>query len=77
LIHPHGGEMIARHGLRGKGKPSGWTFCQNTVSKGEANMRLWLLMALFAILVGTLYLGFGTAHYAEKTTEIVSQLEDL
>jgi len=68
---------MARHGLRGKGKPSGWTSCQNIVSNGEANMRLWLLMVLFAILAGALYLGFGTAHYAEKTTEIVSKLEDL
>jgi len=40
-------------------------------------MRLWLLLALLIILSGALYLGFGTVHYAEKTAEIVSQLEDL
>jgi hypothetical protein len=34
-------------------------------------------MALFIVLAGALYLGFGTAHYAEKTAEIVSKLEDL
>jgi len=40
-------------------------------------MRLWLLMILLAVLAGALYLGFGTSRYAEKTAEIVSQLEDL
>lgn len=77
LNGPPGGEIIGTHGLRGKGKPSSRKCCQKTVSKGESNMRLWLLMALFVALAGALYLGFGTTHYAEKTAEIVSQLEDL
>jgi len=40
-------------------------------------MRLWLLMILFVSLAGALYLGFGTSDYAEKSSELVSQLEDL
>jgi len=40
-------------------------------------MRLWLLIILLAVLAGALYLGFGTSHYAEKTAEIVSKLENL
>lgn len=40
-------------------------------------MRMWLLMILFVSLAGALYLGFGTAEYAEKSAEITSKLEGL
>jgi len=47
------------------------------VLTGGLDMRLWLLMILFVSLAGALYLGFGTSDYAEKSSELVSQLEDL
>jgi len=40
-------------------------------------MRLWLLMILLVSLAAALYLGFGTSDYAEKSAELVSQLEGL
>ena len=40
-------------------------------------MRMWLLMILFVSLAGALYLGFGTSEYAEKSAEIMSQLEGM
>lgn len=40
-------------------------------------MRMWLLLVLFVCLSAALYLGFGTSDYAERSAELVSQLESL
>jgi hypothetical protein len=40
-------------------------------------MRIWLLLILFAFLSAALYLGSGSSDYAEKSSELLSKLENL
>ncbi|MEJ8568663.1 hypothetical protein [Elongatibacter sediminis] len=40
-------------------------------------MRMWLLLILLVCVSGALYLGFGSHEYSERSSEIVSQLENL
>jgi len=39
-------------------------------------MRIWLLLLLFVVLAGSLYLGFGTPDYGAKSAELVATLEE-
>jgi len=40
-------------------------------------MRMWLLLILLVCLACALYLGYGSSRYAERTAELVSELENM